>query len=131
VKNEFSRPLLKNRKQMVEKHKHVLDLLKTTNKYNDYLQLINKELIDSANLLLIKNSFSFNLDDFLVQAKSIWEPFDWYPLFEEVATMLHVSIKCSDSNNRDIDVGELPEKPTVSVVTKNIRGELPEYRKLC
>jgi hypothetical protein len=131
VKDEMNSPFLNQRKTMILKYKETLERLKYINKYQVYLQRINKELLNPSRLFLLSNNFTVNFNDCLVYAKSIWLKYDWYLFLEEVCNMLDISILPVDSQKRDILPGIEPENSTVSVTTKNIQGDLPEYHQLC
>ena len=131
VKDEMNSPVLNRRKTMIIKYKETLDRLKHINKYQVYLQRINKELLNPSRLLLLSNNLTVNFNDCLVNAKSIWLHYDWYSFLEEVCQILDISILPVDSQKRDILTGVEPVKPTISVTTKNIQGDLPEFQQLC
>ena len=75
----------------------------------------------------MSNNFTVNFNDCLVYAKSIWLKYDWHPFLEEVCKMLDISLLPVESQKRDILTGMEPNRPTVSVTTKNIQGDLPDY----
>ena len=92
VKDEMNSPILNQRKTMILKYKETLERIKHINKYQVYLQRINKELLNPSRLFLLSNNFTVNFNDCLVYAKSIWLNYDWYSFLEEVCKMLDISI---------------------------------------
>ena len=131
VKDEMNSPILSQRKTMIIKYNETLERLKHINKSQEYLQRINKELLDPSCLFLLSNNFTVNFNDCLLYAKSIWLKYDWHPFLEEVCKMLDISLLPVDSQKRDILTGMEPNRPTVSVTTKNIQGDLPDYYQMC